>query len=107
MRVQQEIKEGHLFRSVERALSFEDEESVQALCSQVALWLAGGQPAEEATQKSMVLDIPKSSQTSQCIAYVVHHELRRRFISVWTIPEEGNVCVNFFESPFGCSPLLM
>lgn len=91
--VQQELREGHLFRSVERALSFEDEESVQTLCSQVALWLAGGQPAEEATEKSMVLDVPKSSQTSQCIVYVVHHELRRRFHSVWTIPEEGNVRV--------------
>ncbi|XP_034252029.1 pre-piRNA 3'-exonuclease trimmer-like [Thrips palmi] len=93
LKVQQELQEGHLFRSVERALSFEDEDSVQALCSQVAIWLAGGQPAEEATAKSMVLDVPKSSQTSQCIAYVVHHELRRRFISVWTIPENGNVRV--------------
>lgn len=90
-RVQQELKDGQLFRLVERALSHADEEAVQALCSQVALWLAGGKPAEEATEKSMVLQVPKSSQSSQCIAYVVHHELRRRFVSIWTLPEEGNV----------------
>lgn len=91
LKVQQELKDGQLFRLVERALSHADEDAVQGLCSQVALWLAGGKLSEDATEKSMVLQVPKSSQTSQCIAYVVHHELRRRFVSVWTIPEEGNV----------------
>ena len=79
---------------MERSLSHADERAVQALCSQVAVWLAGGKPAEEATDKTMILQVPKSSQSSQCIAYVAHHELRRRFISIWTLPEEGNVSLS-------------
>lgn len=93
-RVQQELRDGQLFRLVERALSFDDEHSVQALCSQVSLWLQGGEPAQpvdEAAEKSIVLEVPKSTQSSQCIAYVLHHELRRRFARVWTYPEKGNV----------------
>ncbi|KAJ1530488.1 hypothetical protein ONE63_005386 [Megalurothrips usitatus] len=92
-KAQQELKDGHLLRLVERALSHEDEESVQALCSQVSIWLAGGKPEATATEKTMVLEVPKSSQSSQCIAYVVHHELRRRFSVIWTVPEEGNIRV--------------
>ncbi|KAE8744782.1 hypothetical protein FOCC_FOCC008598 [Frankliniella occidentalis] len=92
IRAQQELKDGDLLRSVERALSHEDEESVQAMCSQVALWLAGGLP-EAATEKSIFLEVPRSSQSSQCIAYVAHHELRKRFICIWTLPEDGNIRV--------------
>ncbi|KAK3912234.1 Pre-piRNA 3'-exonuclease trimmer [Frankliniella fusca] len=91
-RAEEELRDGDLLRSVERALSHEDEESVQAMCSQVALWLAGGLP-EAASEKTIFLEVPKSSQSAQCIAYVTHHELRRRFISIWTIPEEGNIRV--------------
>jgi hypothetical protein len=84
--VRKELNDGSLFRNLERAISHDDEKSVQLVCSRVFEWAASA-----VLEDTLNLDDFSICQGEKKLSYIVHKELRRRFPHIWTFQDIGRV----------------
>nr|CAD7429727.1 unnamed protein product [Timema monikensis] len=86
--LRQELCEGHLFQDLERTVTLDDERVLQEECSRVCDWLASAVLGD-----SILLGGENLQRRGKSLVYMLHKELRKRFLSVWTFPEKGLVLV--------------
>nr|CAD7595996.1 unnamed protein product [Timema genevievae] len=86
--LRQELCEGHLFQDLERTVSLDDERVLQEECSRVCEWVASAVLGD-----SILLGRENLQRRGKSLVYMLHKELRKRFLSVWTFPETGLVLV--------------
>ncbi|KAK7871876.1 hypothetical protein R5R35_006456 [Gryllus longicercus] len=87
--LREELKQGILFRHLERTVSMDDERNLQKECSRVAEW------AHSAVEGDILKLSSESTryQSGKLAEYLLLKELRRRFPSVWSYIEDGCVQV--------------
>nr|CAD7411507.1 unnamed protein product [Timema poppensis] len=86
--LRQELCEGHLFQDLERTVTLDDERVLQEECSRVCDWVASAVLGD-----SILLGGENLQHRGKSLNYILHKELRKRFLSVWTFPEKGLVLV--------------
>nr|CAD7461935.1 unnamed protein product [Timema tahoe] len=86
--LRQELCEGHLFQDLERTVTLDDERVLQEECSRVCEWVASAVLGD-----SLLLGRENLQRRGKSLVYMLHKELRKRFLSVWTFPEKGLVLV--------------
>ncbi|GFG28528.1 hypothetical protein Cfor_08890 [Coptotermes formosanus] len=86
--LRKELREGSLFRNLERTISHDDEKSIQLVCSCVAEWAASA-----VLEDTLHLDNFDICQGEKRLSYVVHKELRQRFPDIWTFQDSGRIQV--------------
>nr|CAD7204608.1 unnamed protein product [Timema douglasi] len=86
--LRQELCEGHLFQDLERTVTLDDERVLQEECSRVCDWVASAVLGD-----SILLGGENLQHRGKSLVYMLHKELRKRFLSVWTFPEKGLVLV--------------
>nr|CAD7573822.1 unnamed protein product [Timema californicum] len=83
-----ELCEGHLFQDLERTVTLDDERVLQEECSRVCDWVASAVLGD-----SILLGGENLQHRGKSLVYMLHKELRKRFLSVWTFPEKELVLV--------------
>ena len=79
----------HLDDGLEQNVSFEDEDYINSVCSDIAEWLsaaANTDGAEKVIERGPL-----------AFSYVLHLELRSRFLNLWTFPTENDAEVNLLN----------
>ncbi|XP_054287566.1 pre-piRNA 3'-exonuclease trimmer-like [Macrosteles quadrilineatus] len=74
--IRRQLKDETMFANVERSLSYQDEDVLQAQCSRVSQWLPTA-PVDD----SIYINIGDSEY---CLRYFLHKEIRSKFKDVWT-----------------------
>jgi len=69
----EDLRNGALFRAVDRNIPFQDEDRIRDICGDLAQWV---------TDKSDGAEL--EVDPGQVVPFVLHHEIRRMFPTLWT-----------------------